>query len=200
MGKIPNNLIPKIKNLYDKGFSAREIAEKSHYSINEVYYFFRKHKIACRKPAENNYLQFQRKKSTFQVKKILSKSDLMLKTAGIMLYWGEGSKWDGEKIVDFSNSDSDMIKLFLKFLRRICGVDENKLRCYLYCYANQKPRLLIKWWSKVTRVPEDKFTKPYIRKEFNSAKSGKMSKGLIHIRYNDKKLLMLIKKWISDYK
>jgi hypothetical protein len=200
MGKIPNNLISSIKSLYKRGLSAREIAEKLNYSLNEVYYFFRKHKIPRRNPTENNRLQFQKKESTFKVKKNLSRSELILKTAGIMLYWGEGSKWDGEKIVDFSNSDPRMIKLFLRFLRIICGIDESKLRCYLYCYANQNPKDLIKWWSKVTMILEDKFTKPYIRKDFKSCKSGKMSKGLIHIRYNDKKLLLLIKKWISDFK
>ena len=28
----------------------------------------------------------------------------------------------------------------------------------------------------------------------------KMPYGLVHIRYSDKKLLLLIKKWIDDYK
>ena len=116
-----------------------------------------------------------------------------------MLYWAEGSKWEGGKIVDFANSDAAMIKVFLNFLRKICGVKESKLRVYLYCCANQNSKELINYWLKITSIPVKQFTKPYIRNDYKQNKIGKMKYGLIHIRYADKKLLDLIKKWILDY-
>ena len=117
---------------------------------------------------------------------------------GIMLYWGEGYK-AGNGAVDFANSDPVMIKVFMNFLRKICGVNENKLHIYLYCYVNQDLQTLIHFWSNLTKIPICQFTKPYIRRDFDPKKAGKMAHGLIHIRYYDKKLWLLIKQWIREY-
>ena len=103
-------------------------------------------------------------------------------------------------MVDFANSDKDMILLFLKFLRRVCGIDEKKLRVYSYFYSNQDISKNINYWSKLTRVSKKQFSKPYIRDGFKEEKRDKMPYGLIHIRYNDKKLLNLILSWIGEYK
>jgi len=62
-----------------------------------------------------------------------------------MLYWAEGFQSEKAKMIDFANSKPEMISLFLKFLRQICGIDENRLRAYLYCYENQSPQKLIKF-------------------------------------------------------
>lgn len=118
--------------------------------------------------------------------------------AGVMLYWGEGSQWAGERIVDFANSNPAMIKVFIHFLREICGVEEKRLRCYLYCYSTQSVDDLIEFWSSLTVIPKVQFTKPYVRHDFNPDKIGKMPHGLIHIRYGDKKLLTLFREWIKN--
>jgi len=61
-------------------------------------------------------------KAPFCLKSALSPDENDLKTTGIMLYWGEGAKTGSA--VKFANSNPDMIKVFLLFLRKICGVDE----------------------------------------------------------------------------
>ena len=137
MATIHSDNLKTIKKWYQDGFSAREIGDKLNAPIDAVYYFFRRHDIPRRNSRENSAIQFQRKKPSFKLKDSLSLKEKELKTAGVMLYWGEGSKWMGEKIIDFANSDVDMIKVFVAFLRRVCGVEEKKLRVYLYCYANQ---------------------------------------------------------------
>ena len=43
----------------------------------------------------------------------------------------------GKDMVDFANSDKDMIIMFMQFLRKVCGVDEKRLRVYSYFYSNQ---------------------------------------------------------------
>ncbi len=189
----------KIVDLYNQGQSVREIAEKFEVSIDAMFYFFRKYKIVRRNASARNKIFFQRKKSSFLLKEFLSVKEENLKVAGTMLYWGEGSQWSGEKIVDFANSRPEMIKVFLAFLRNICGIDENKLRVYLYAYQDQDLKKIMNFWSKLTRIPLKHFSKPYIRKDFKAEKSGKMEYGLIHIRYYDKKLLLLIKQWIEQY-
>lgn len=198
MATINEEKLEEIKKYYKSGLSANDISKEIGVSIDAVYYFFRKYKIPRRTPGEVNELIFENKSPSFRLKESLSLEEEKLKIAGIMLYWGEGSKWEGEKIVDFANSDEYMIKVFLNFLRKVCGIDENKLRVYLYCYANQNPEKLKEFWSKKIKIPLKKFIKPYVRKDFKYSKSNKMKNGLIHIRYNDKKLLMLIRNWMEE--
>ncbi|MCK4539960.1 helix-turn-helix domain-containing protein [Candidatus Parcubacteria bacterium] len=199
MATIKEKKFNIIKEYYDSGLSAKDIAEKLGVSIDAVYYFFRKYKIKRRNRSEVRNLIYKKQKPSFKLKTNLSEEEKKLKVAGVMLYWGEGSKWSGEKIIDFANSDIEMIKVFLNFLRIICSVKEKKLRVYLYCYANQNPQFLMKHWSKITNISIKQFTKPYIRKDYDKNKIGKMKYGLIHVRYADKKLLNLIRSLIKEY-
>ncbi|PIR40026.1 MAG: hypothetical protein COV33_02070 [Candidatus Zambryskibacteria bacterium CG10_big_fil_rev_8_21_14_0_10_34_34] len=201
MAKISYKKISYIKKLYYRDlFSMKKIAENLDVSIDAVVYFMRKYDLKRRKPSENEKIKFAKKPLSFKIKTNLSQKEKELKTIAVALYWGEGYKSKKATNVDFANSDTEMIKIFLKFLRKICNIDESKLRIYLYCYDNQNPKYLIKYWSKITRVPIYRFTKPYVRKDFRLEKKGKMKYGLIHVRYYDKKLLLLILDWIDQYR
>lgn len=177
-----------------------EIAEKLNCSIHSVCYFMRRHNLKRRSLVEISRRRFEAKLPSFKLKKKLSLKDERLKIIGTVIYWGEGAKSDKTNVVDLANSDPKMVSIFIKFLRQICGVDESKLRILLYCYSNQKPLDLIKFWSKITKVSPKQFSKPYVREDFLPEKEGKMPHGLIHVRYGDKKLLMKIKEWIEDCK
>lgn len=138
MPTIPFRHYNKVCKLYTSGRSAREIANSFAVSIDAVYYFLRKYKIERRTASQNNKIRFERSEKSFVVKKRLTQVDRLLKIAGIMLYWGEGSKSENEKIVDFANSDPYLIQLFLSFLRSICGIDEHRLRVYVYCHDKER--------------------------------------------------------------
>lgn len=197
---IPQEKLPEVKRLYyDKKHGAISVAKELGVSSSAVYSFMRRNGLVRRTFTEDNALRFQKKPVTFNIKTKLSAKDLELKVAGTMLYWAEGYQSDIAVGVDFANSKPEMIVLFLKFLRNICGIDEKRLRAYLYCYANQDITELIIFWSKLLRIPKEKFTKPYVRKDFREEKAGKMKYGLLHIRYSDKKLLNTIRLWIKEY-
>lgn len=200
MATVDKKKLKLVKKLYytDK-LSIQDVANKLKVSIDAVVYCMRKNGFVRRKSNESNSIKFERCAPSFKLKKITTEDLRTLKTIGIMLYWGEGYK-AGDMTVDFANSDKDMIKLFLKFLRRVCGIDEKRVRIYPYFYANQDIKKCINFWSKVTKIHKKQFTKPYIRENYNKDKTNKMPYGLIHIRYSDKKLLNLIKNWISEYK
>jgi len=138
-----------------------------------------------------------RYKPQFQPKESLSVYDNYLKISGLMLYWAEGT-FKGNT-VDFANSDPDMIKIFLRFLREICGIKEERLRIYLYAYSYQDITKIKRFWHKITGIPLKQFTKPFIRHNDHFS-NRKLTFGLIHVRYNDKKLLFLIKEWLEKYK
>lgn len=200
MATISNENLEQIKQLYyQEGFGMQKIADKLDVSIDAVSYFMRKHDLARRSPQDSNSIRYQKAECSFQLKELKTEKMRTLKAIGTMLYWGEGCKSDKVGVVDFANCDEDMIVTFMKFLRDVCGVDEKRLRVYLYLHANQDIKNCITHWSKVTKISKEQFTKPYIRKDYDENKTGKMPHGLIHVRYSDKKLLRLIKIWISEY-
>jgi len=199
MANLP---VGKLKYLYyEKGYSAREVGKELGVSIDVVYKFMRKQGLRRRDFYEMNKVLFARKPLSFKVKKNLTVSEEKLKIAGIMLYWAEGAKIlkPGRGTIDLANSDPEMVKLFLKFLREICGIDEKRLRGYLYCYANQDIEEIKQYWTTTTNIPPSQFIKPYVREDYFLECKREMKYGLIHVRYSDKKLLELILKWIGKF-
>jgi len=200
---LSKEYIRKVKSLYyNKGYSAREVAEELKVSIDAVYKFMIRHGLERRTFEETNRIRFEKKPLSYCIKKKLTEREKRLKVAGIMLYWAEGANPNPQRrgwMIDLANSDPRMIKIFLRFLRVICGVDESKLRVYLYAYGDQNIKKLLKYWHNLTDIPLKQFTKPYIREDFSLEKSGKMKYGLIHVRYNDKKLLLQIMSWVDEH-
>ncbi|MSU54773.1 MAG: hypothetical protein EXS48_03015 [Candidatus Staskawiczbacteria bacterium] len=190
-----------VKKLYYKdGLSTIEVGKRLNVTHWVVLSFMRRNKMARRTFKEANSIAFYKKQPTFSLKKKLNSKEEKLKMAGVLLYWGEGAKLRGENCaVDFANSNPEMIKVFVKFLREICNVNERKLRVYLYCHSNQSIETLLNYWYNITSIPLNQFTKPYVRKDFFQGKNEKMKYGMVHIRYADKKLLFQIDSWIKEY-
>ena len=188
--------INRVKKLYwEEELSAREIARQFRVSMWSVYDLMSRSGIPKRSFSEANYL-VNKDKPKFEIKKHLTDDEERLKIAGAMLYWAEGTLKGCT--VDFANSNPEMIKIFLKFLREICGAKEERLRVYLYTHSSSNIEELKKYWHSVTNISLTQFTKPYIRKENPNVSNRKMLYGMVHIRYNDKKLLDTIDSWIKD--
>lgn len=198
MVTLSKDLIEKL--YYKDKLSARQIAKKLKTTTWTVLGFMARNDIKRRTFKEANIICFDNKPLSFRLKKNLSGNETRLKIAGTFLYWAEGAKAAGKNCgIDFANSNPEMIKIFLKFLRQICQIDERKLRVYLYCHSNQDIENIKKYWYNLTNIPETQFSKPYIQSNFAPAKSNKMKHGLAHIRYADKKLLYQIDNWIKEY-
>ncbi len=191
-------LLEVIKKEYlEEGHSVPKISKRLKISEDQIYDLMRKHDIPRRTYSESNY--FLHNDRNFKLKGSLTAEEKALKIAGVMLYWAEGSKKSLESsTVDFTNSDPQMVELFMTFLRKICGVHEARIRIYLYAFKDQDTARLKEFWSSVTKIPFTQFTRPYVR-QGNANKSGrKMPHGVIHVRYADKRLLLLLLKWIDE--
>lgn len=129
MASLPINLVKQL--YYKEGLSTIEIAKKLQITPWIVQKFMVRNKLPRRTFSEANVERFKKQPITFLLKRNLSPKERELKIAGTMLYWAEGSK-SNPKIrmwtVDFANSDPLMIKLFLQFLRQICGVDKKTIK------------------------------------------------------------------------
>ena len=190
--------IDKIRNLYwNKQYNIDQVAKRLGVSYRSLYDFMNKNDIPRRLPTEANYV-VSRSKPQFRIREKLSMSDDKLRVAGIMLYWAEGTLKG--QTVDFVNSNPEMIRIFLQFLRHVCGIDDRRLRLYLYTYSYLDLEKTKNYWKNITGISLSQFTKPYIREGNSNLSNRKLPYGLVHIRYNDKKLLELIKSWIEDYR
>lgn len=201
MATLKKKDIEHIKFLYQqKEYSAQKISELLSCSLNAVYYAMRQNDIKRRNPSINSRIHFARKPLSYTLKTVQNKTDEALKIAGVMLYWAEGYKTEKSGGIDFANSDPKMQKVFISFLRSICGVEEKRIRVYLYTHHRSKQVMQIDYWSKILHVPKSQFTKPYVKQGERLDKKDKMPYGLVHIRYADKKLLQQILTWIDEYK
>ena len=197
---ISSDKLKLVRDLYlNKKYCVREVAESLKVSTDAVEYFFRRYNIPKRSYSESQKAEFERRPLTFSKQKLNSVYLKEIAVIGTMLYWAEGYKGKySNNVVDFANSDSSMIKLFLKYFRSIYRPDEKKIRIQMYCYSDQNIKNLLNFWSKLTNIPKSQFTKPYVRSDFKE-NGRKMIHGLIHVRYCDKKLLLDIKSMIKSY-
>jgi len=174
-----------VKKYYNNGLTGTEISKLLKLSPKQVYGSLKRQNVPRKTMWEQNKILFDKKPLSFNFKKKLSTKDRELLIAAVMLYYGEGAKTGNT--VDLANSDIKVAKLFIKFLRKICEVDEKKLRFYLYCFSEHEVEPFVDYWSSQLSVERSQFTKPYIRSTLNKGKRS-IPYGVIHVRYNDKKL------------
>lgn len=115
----------------------------------------------------------QRLKRTKELKKQgrerlgkLSARDFL--TAGLALYWGEGSKNDRQG-VRISNSDPKIVKFILKWFRKVWNIPESEIGLAIIINKIHKYRVreVEEYWSKTTKIPQKQFSKTTLIKSKN---------------------------------
>lgn len=96
----------------------------------------------------------------------LSKRDKFI--AGIGLYIGDGGKSD-ERFA-FSNSDPKTIKFMTEWLTEFFYVCPDKMAGQIWIHDNLDEQKARKYWSKLTKMPEDRIYKSYIAKNRTDSK------------------------------
>lgn len=122
--------------------------------------------------------------------KNISKKELWL--VGIALYWAEGNKEKPHNIsqgVAFSNSDPMMIRVFMKWLRKILKIPEDDIKYELYIHENSKNKTIdsIQYWSEITGTSQNKFKYVYLKRNKINTKRKNTNEnyyGLLRIRIN----------------
>lgn len=170
----------KARHLRKKGFSLKEIARKLEVTKSSVSVWVRdvkltksqlkflKHKphlkevirkrVETRLKHENEHrrLIMKNHKKDF-VNKNLNVE--MLKILGTTLYWAEGGKSQKNRIFSFTNSDPQMIKVMLIFLRKVCKIPEERFRAHIHLHSHLSSRVSEKYWSLISNIPTSQFYK-----------------------------------------
>jgi transposase-like protein len=89
--------------------------------------------------------------------------------AGFFLYWGEGGKTKAYAIT-FSNTDPNMIRFYLSWIR-ILKIPKSKVKVRLHLYTDMDIKRETAFWINQTKLKEDQFKKPYIKRSLTSSLS-----------------------------
>lgn len=90
----------------------------------------------------------------------LTKKELFI--AGLFLYWGEGGKTVRFGI-SLSNTNPQVIKLYIKWLETCLGVPREKMKVRLHLYKDMSVDNEIAFWGSELGVSRENFGKPYIK-------------------------------------
>lgn len=95
-------------------------------------------------------------------KKHLRKDSINLETLKILgtcLYWAEGGKSQKNRSFSFWNSDPQMVRVMLAFLRRVCKIPEERFRAHINLHVHLDAVTAEKYWSLISRIPLSQFYK-----------------------------------------
>jgi hypothetical protein len=83
----------------------------------------------------------------------LARNPTRLHLAGCMLYWCEGSK--DRNTVKLTNSDPDLLALFVQFLRECYAVSPERIALSVNCHLNNGLQLaeIEQWWLERLALP-----------------------------------------------
>jgi len=119
---------------------------------------------------------------------------------GLTIFWTEGNhsqKGKGGKRIEVVNSNPEIIKIFLTFLRRF-KIDESRLRGRIQVHDKNEVEKAESFWSMISGIRRKQFQKPIIKKsKVHKTSTNILSHGTFTVTYNDTKLFLLLSKEIQ---
>lgn len=103
------------------------------------------------------------REASSQIPLRLEESDLFV--AGLVAYWAEGGKakpWNVSQGVSFINSDVNMIRLCLAWLR-LLGIDDDRLLYRVYLHESADPGRAVAWWSEQLGADAARFSRTSLK-------------------------------------
>ncbi|MBI2676690.1 MAG: hypothetical protein HYX21_01905 [Candidatus Yanofskybacteria bacterium] len=190
-------------------FSKLELPQKAKERLNKRLYQKAVSALIKRNRAQTHFAQQNARNIRNTAKKEISglnRRDIFM--LGVSLYWAEGykrpivakGKIKTHHPVSLTNSDYELVKVFLKFLRETCQVPEEKITGEIRVYEHHSEAYLLNFWNKATNIP---FSRLKTIKNGVSISSQRvrpyniLPNGTIQIRVNSTNLYHRIMGWIE---
>jgi transposase-like protein len=125
-----------------------------------------------------------------------------LHAAGCMLYWAEGDK--GRHRVRLSNSDPELLRFFVTFLRTYFDVRNEDLRltCHLYADHLERQREIERFWLELLGLGEESLLKSIVNvysRHSNRKRLNMLPYGTARVHVNRTSILQSIYGSIQEY-
>jgi hypothetical protein len=119
-----------------------------------------------------------------------------------MLFWAEGSR--ARNAVRFTNSDPEMMRLFVAFLRRCFDVPDEKFRleCNLFADHIERQREIEQFWLDVVGVPRTCLTKTMVNtysKYSQKKRRNRLPYGTCRVTVSDTRIAQHLYGAIQEY-
>ena len=124
----------------------------------------------------------------------LKKNPLFL--IGLSLYWGEGEKIDNGR-VGLINTDVALLKIILKFYRKILKVPEEKLRAAIFIYKDNNKEESLKFWSTNLQIARDQFIKTQVLPSRAKITKRKLRHGICNVYFSSTEMNIKIRHWVN---
>lgn len=187
----------KLEQLYYRQqLSMQEIADEMGCSVHKVQYWMDRHGLVRRPREEANYIKHNPNGDPFKIREPRSEEERELFNISIGLYIGEGTK--NRERVGLANTDPEVIRTFLRFLREICGVEEQRISAYLNIFDDVDLEEALVYWQRITGIPRNRFFKPTVRPTKGEDYQNKSKYGTLTVGLSSTKLSSQISNWCND--
>ena len=100
-----------------------------------------------------------------------------------MLYWAEGGKTDGN--MKFTNTDPELILVFISLLRKYYKIDESRLRIGLLVHYYHNRSRVRQFWSEKLQISTTQFWKIYLKPRSGKKRNYKRNfYGICNLHYS----------------
>ncbi|MDD5440471.1 MAG: hypothetical protein PHS37_09840 [Candidatus Omnitrophica bacterium] len=184
---------------YTAGHSISDIAGRTGFSTRKIRDILIRNGIQRRSHSEANYLKANPGGDPFKVLKKLTPEEEHLKAMALGLYLTEGTL-NHKHSIRFSNSNPGIVKIFVKFLKVICGVPADKIRASLITYPDVDVQKAIDYWAHFLDLSSEQFSKTTVLMARRTGGLKRHSEiGTATVYVHNSKLLGIIKDWVKEY-
>lgn len=196
---LPTHMLAKeqLEELYKNGYSAKDIADRLNYSESGIRYLLSKYAIPRRSISEAIYVKNNPNGDPFKIKELETQEDFKLFYISIGLYLGEGDKTSKHN-VKLVNSNPYILRIFVKFLREICRVNEAKIRASLNIFDDVKLQNSINFWTNSIGITKKQLTGAIVRKSRGGSYKNKSEYGTLSVYVSNIKLKKIIMDWCNN--
>ena len=104
------------------------------------------------------------------------------------MYWCEGTKIG--RTVDFTNTDLDMLKIWISYLRSRKDIEPKRIKIQVMTYPDADVTEAKKFWSRKLGIPLEQFNRVFVKSARSTGTyKNKKNMGTVKIRYNSKELM-----------
>lgn len=182
--RVPPKIIRKIKFLRERGWSLPEIRREMGVGNSTVFRHIQGVEILPefktiwlgKRASSIKRKRLAEEKAESEAEKLIFSLSKKEKTIFLSaLYWGEGSKAD----FGLSNTDPNLIKIFIKGLEEIFGVSRDRLSISVRIYEDVDRQKALNFWSKITGISANHFISVNV---LEGKKKGKLPYGMCRVR------------------
>ena len=187
-----------LEELYNEHkLSMAEIAERLGCSQNKVAYWMVKHGLQRRDVSEAIYQWHHPDGNPFDIHLPETDDERELFYLAVGLYVGEGKKRGHD--VSLANTDAQVIRVFLRFLREICRVEESQLWGWINMFDDRNLEKAQRYWEDVTGLPRSQFYEPTVRPARGGSYLNISEFGTVTVGINNTVLRDIVLGWCRNH-